>query len=198
LIANGCGSDSVGGVRSTIVTENVPVATLGTQSLAEHETVVIPIGNRVPDCGAQVTWADPDTASIAVAVKLTTRPALLVESAAIFCGSERTGAAVSGSTMTSSDDETAPPGAEMLIDTTVVCGCDTLANLHLMLEPSENGMVANVPHDGMKKVKPPPVGNEAVKVNVCSEPAVTTVGPVSGEIVVGRGFTFTSSVRSNG
>ncbi len=77
----GAGSVSDGGVTSTTTTEKLPEATLPVQSPAEHETVVVPIGNSCPENALHVmTFDGPDTASTAVTVKLTFAPALLVSS----------------------------------------------------------------------------------------------------------------------
>ena len=59
-----------GGIVSTTVTVNEHVATsCGTEwSLAVHVTVVAPIGNVVPEAGAQLTVGDGSQTSVAVGV----------------------------------------------------------------------------------------------------------------------------------
>ena len=81
-----------------------------------------------------------------------------------FCGSERSGGATSGITVTSSDDEAVPPGAAMVTPTMLVAGRNTLPNLQVMLLPSVNGMALFTPHVGMKNVMPPTPECDSVKV----------------------------------
>ena len=52
----------------TIVTIKLAVAVFPAASVAEHDTVVIPTGNRVPDAGVQVGPLVTPTLSTAVGV----------------------------------------------------------------------------------------------------------------------------------
>src|SRR5882762_10417485 len=76
-------------------TSKVAVAVLPALSLALQLTVVVPIGNRLPDAGVQVTGTSPSTVSVAEAVKVTTAPAGLVASTVIAPGTVRVGGSVS-------------------------------------------------------------------------------------------------------
>jgi hypothetical protein len=62
-----CGTDTVGGIVSTssTLTAKVPVDVF-VPSLAEHETVVVPMPNVEPDSGEQLGLIDSATASVAV------------------------------------------------------------------------------------------------------------------------------------
>ncbi len=66
------------GVTAVTVTVKLPLAVLLWVSLAEQLTVVVAIGKVEPEAGTHVTGRDPSTASLAVAVKLTTAPDALV------------------------------------------------------------------------------------------------------------------------
>ncbi len=89
------GSVSTGRVVSCTVTVKLPLAVLLWVSLAEQLTVVVAIGKVEPEAGAHVTGREPSTASLAVAVKLTTAPAELVACAVMLAGSVSTGGVVS-------------------------------------------------------------------------------------------------------
>jgi hypothetical protein len=80
-----------GGVVSCTVTVKLAVPLLPALSVAEHETVVVAMGNVAPDAGLQVTGSVPSTASVADAVKVTTAPLALVAETVIFAGTVRTG-----------------------------------------------------------------------------------------------------------
>ena len=62
------GSDRMGAVESTTVTVTVKLAVpMFVPSLAEQLTVVVPGLNFDPEVGAQLTWGEPATASVALA-----------------------------------------------------------------------------------------------------------------------------------
>ena len=63
--------------------------------MAVQLTVVVPIGNVVPDAGVQTTVGLGSVVSVAVTVNVTTAPLESVASAIIFEGKFRTGAVVS-------------------------------------------------------------------------------------------------------
>jgi hypothetical protein len=64
-------------------------------SVAEQLTVVGPIANVEPDGGVQVAGSEPETASVALAEKVTTAPEPDVASTVMFDGRLRTGGVVS-------------------------------------------------------------------------------------------------------
>src|SRR5438477_2186511 len=64
-------------------------------SLAVQVTVVVPVGKMLPEAGVQTGDRLPAQASLAVAEKETTAPALLVAVTIIFAGTLRTGGVVS-------------------------------------------------------------------------------------------------------
>jgi len=66
------GNVNTGGALSVTVMLKLPWALFPFESVAEQLTVVVPMGNREPDAGTQVTGTGPSTRSFADAVKLTT------------------------------------------------------------------------------------------------------------------------------
>jgi hypothetical protein len=74
------GSVSTGAIESLTATVKLPLAEFPAASVAEHETVVTPIANALPDAGTHATGTTPSIASTADAVKLTIAPAALVAS----------------------------------------------------------------------------------------------------------------------
>src|SRR5260370_29417960 len=62
----------VGAVLSSTATVAVPVRLLPAPSVAEQVMVVLPTAKVVPEAGEQIGVSEPDTASVAVAVKVTT------------------------------------------------------------------------------------------------------------------------------
>jgi hypothetical protein len=89
------GTVTRGGAAASTITLNVPVAERPVPSVAEQLTSVPPTGNTELEAGAQLTGTLPPTTSTAAAVKVTTAPAVPVDSAAIWIGSVNTGARVS-------------------------------------------------------------------------------------------------------
>lgn len=85
----------VGGVVSTTLTANEPVACFPLASVAVQLTVVDPIGKAEPEAGLQLTPGLASTMSLAVAEKPTVAPALLVASAVIVPGRFNVGGVVS-------------------------------------------------------------------------------------------------------
>ena len=85
----------VGAVVSRMVTVKLPRAVFPAASVAEQLTVVVPKAKVVPEAGAQVTAGAAGFASVAVAEKVTTRPAALVASSVMLSGRFRAGAVVS-------------------------------------------------------------------------------------------------------
>ena len=85
----------VGGVVSSTVTWNDPVAVLPDASVALHDTVVVPKANVEPEVGVQVTVGEAGLASAAVAVQVATAPAGLVASWVTPAGSDNVGGVVS-------------------------------------------------------------------------------------------------------
>src|SRR5262249_36421980 len=75
---------AVGAGAGLTVTVKLPLALLPDKSLAEHDTVVVPSGNVDPDAGLQVTGLAPSTASLAVAVNVTTAPLILLATVVMF------------------------------------------------------------------------------------------------------------------
>ena len=63
---------------SPTVTVKLPEAMFPAASVAEHDTVVLPIGKVDPDAGVQTTATGPSIASRAEALKVATAPAALV------------------------------------------------------------------------------------------------------------------------
>ena len=66
--------------RCRTVTVNVAVAVLPASSVAEHVTVVTPIGNTLPEAGVHFTIGFVGLPSVALAVNSTVAPAGLVAS----------------------------------------------------------------------------------------------------------------------
>jgi hypothetical protein len=87
----GAGGVTTGPVASRTVTVNEAVPVLPDPSCAEHDTVVRPSANTLPDDGSQVVGAVPLMASSAVAVNVTAAPAALVASATMGAGTVTTG-----------------------------------------------------------------------------------------------------------
>ena len=63
-------------------------------SVAEQETVVVPIGKVEPDGGVHVTGSVPSPRSVAEALKVTTAPLALVADTVMFAGTVTTGGVV--------------------------------------------------------------------------------------------------------
>jgi hypothetical protein len=91
------GTVTTGGVVSTRLTVIVkpPDAVFECESVAEHETVVSPTGNRLPDDGLQLGVIGPSTSSLAEAVYETVFPDALSVVTAKSDGKVRTGGVVS-------------------------------------------------------------------------------------------------------
>ncbi len=64
----------VGAVLSSTTTVAVAVPVLPAPSVAEQVMVVLLTAKVVPEAGTQIGVSEPDTASVAVAVKVTTAP----------------------------------------------------------------------------------------------------------------------------
>jgi hypothetical protein len=71
----------VGRGESLTVTVKVQVFVLLAASVATHVTVVTPMANVEPEAGVQTTGTKAVQLSVAVAVKFTTAPLLLVQAA---------------------------------------------------------------------------------------------------------------------
>ena len=89
------GRVNVGAVVSCTVTVKLPFAVLPRVSDAEQLTVVLVIGNVLPDAGVQVTGRGPSTMSVAVAENVATAPDELVASSVMFDGRVSAGGVVS-------------------------------------------------------------------------------------------------------
>jgi hypothetical protein len=76
----------------TTVTVNDPLALFPCVSVAVHPTVVVPIGNVLPDAGEQTTGRVPSTRSDADAVNVTTAPDGVVAVAVMLAGTVTEGA----------------------------------------------------------------------------------------------------------
>src|SRR3989442_940577 len=63
-----------GAVLSSTTTVAVAVPWLPALSVAEHVMVVLPTAKVVPEAGTQIDVSEPDTVSVALAVKATTAP----------------------------------------------------------------------------------------------------------------------------
>jgi hypothetical protein len=83
-----------GGAGRLTITGNEQAALLPLPSVALQVTVVVPMGNRLPDGGAQVT-VGVSQLSVAVAVKVTTAPDALVAATVMFAGQMMLGGVVS-------------------------------------------------------------------------------------------------------
>src|SRR5215208_1687644 len=68
----------VGAVVSRTVTVNVPVVVAPLLSVAVAVTVVVPMGNVLPEAWLSVTGSGPSSGSVAVTVNVTAAPAALV------------------------------------------------------------------------------------------------------------------------
>lgn len=90
------GAVMVGAVLSRTLTEKVAVDLLSAASVAEQLTDVVPIGKVLSEAWSQVTTTEPSTASVAVALKVTTAPSGLVASCVMSPGTVSTGGVVSG------------------------------------------------------------------------------------------------------
>lgn len=77
------------------MTVKLPLAVFPRVSEAEQFTVVVVIGNVLPEAGTQVTGREPSTMSVAEAEKVATAPAGPVASAVIFAGRVNVGGVVS-------------------------------------------------------------------------------------------------------
>jgi len=89
------GNVKTGGVVSFTVTVNELVVLLPALSVAEQETVVVPIGKVEPVGGVHVTGSVPSTRSVAEALKVASAPLALVAEIVIFAGTDTTGGVVS-------------------------------------------------------------------------------------------------------
>jgi len=89
------GSDKAGAIASVTVTLNAAFDGLPAASCVEQCTVVVPIGNRLPLNGEQVTFSDSVTASVAVVENDTARPDDEEASVAMSAGTCSAGAVVS-------------------------------------------------------------------------------------------------------
>jgi len=89
------GTVTIGGVVSTTVTTNAPVAALPAASETEQCTVVVPKGNIDPDAGAHAGTSTPSTMSDALTEYVTAAPEELVASTLNAPGSTRAGGVVS-------------------------------------------------------------------------------------------------------
>jgi len=89
------GRVSVGGVVSCTVTVKLPFAVLPRVSDAEQLTVVVVIGNVLPEDGAQITEREPSTMSVAEVENVATAPDGPVASSVIFAGRVSVGGIVS-------------------------------------------------------------------------------------------------------
>ena len=84
-----------GGVESRTVSVKVPWAELPEESVAVHDTGVVPRAKVDPDVGEQETIGDGSTMSVAVTEKVTAAPPGPVASAVIGGEGVRTGGVVS-------------------------------------------------------------------------------------------------------
>jgi hypothetical protein len=80
---------------STTSTGNLQVEVLPEVSVAVQVTVVVPMGKRLPEAGAQVTTGEGSQASVAVTVKLTVAPARVEARAVSEAGHMRVGGVAS-------------------------------------------------------------------------------------------------------
>ena len=113
------GTWRTGGVVSRTVTVNDAEPVLPAASWVEQFTLVVPSGNTLPLTGEQVALSAVVTASVAVAVKLTARPAADAASAVTFAGTVTTGAVVSR-TVTVNEAEPVLPSASWVEQFTLV------------------------------------------------------------------------------
>ena len=110
---------SAGAVVSRTVMVNEPVDSLPAASRAFTVTVVVPIGNVVPDGWEYVIVGTAVTASVAVAEKFATAPAADVASSVRLAGTVSAGAIVSF-TITVNDAEPTSPAASFAVTVTIV------------------------------------------------------------------------------
>jgi hypothetical protein len=89
------GSVNSGGVVSCTMTLNEPVASFPAASVAVQVTSVVPSGNVEPEAGVHSGVIGPSTASLAVAVNVTTAPSGPVASSVMSDGRLNSGAVVS-------------------------------------------------------------------------------------------------------
>src|SRR6266581_2498220 len=89
------GRVSAGGVVSCTVTSKLLVPVLPWVSVALQLTVVVPIGNREPESGAQLVVTSPSTRSAALAAKVAAAPSTAVASAVRSAGTVTSGGVVS-------------------------------------------------------------------------------------------------------
>ncbi len=101
------------------MTVNESVTEFPAASVAVQNTVVTAIAKVAPDAGAHVTSGDAVTASVADAVKLTTRPAAELASSVMSPGMVSWGAIVS-STVTVNPPLEELPAASDVVQVTVV------------------------------------------------------------------------------
>src|SRR5260370_31298680 len=85
----------VGAVLSSTATVAVPVSLVPAPSVAGEVMVVLPSAKVVPEAGEQIGVSEPDTASVAVAVKMTTAPLGPVDSTRVGAVMVTTGGVVS-------------------------------------------------------------------------------------------------------
>src|SRR5260370_15783839 len=85
----------VGAVLSSTTTVAVAVPVLPAPSVAEQVMVVLLTAKVVPEAGEQIGVSEPDTASVAVAVKVTTAPLGPVDSTRVGAVRVTTGGVVS-------------------------------------------------------------------------------------------------------
>lgn len=89
-----CGASAGGDPGGVIVTVKLPLATLPASSLAVQVMVVVPIAKVLPLDGVQLTGIVPATASLAVAVNVTTAPAGVSASTVTSSGKTSVGGVV--------------------------------------------------------------------------------------------------------
>lgn len=89
-----CGASAGGDPGGVIVTVKLPLATLPASSLAVQVMVVVPIAKVLPLDGVQLTGIVPATASLAVAVNVTTAPADVSASTVTSSGKTSVGGVV--------------------------------------------------------------------------------------------------------
>lgn len=89
-----CGASVGGDPGGVIVTVKLPLATLPASSLAVQVMVVVPIAKVLPLDGVQLTGIVPATASLAVAVNVTTAPADVSASTVTSSGKTSVGGVV--------------------------------------------------------------------------------------------------------
>jgi hypothetical protein len=109
----------VGACVSFTVTVKVQVAVLPEASVAVEVTVVVPVGNRLPEAGTLVTTT-PGQLSVAVALKFTIAPHMpVVLLTVIFAGQVITGGCAS---ITVTVNEQIPPPGSVAVTVVVPRG----------------------------------------------------------------------------